>query len=133
MINRVRSGNWNPDANDEDWELRNALAARGYWQAYQEVRKSVGRVLANENPGTVADENHGTWYRAMFAPSVTVGLLKQKHGGGMGSGTGCRRHRTNGTAPMSSIRSSPVKRQMPMWPRRRSPFSSQSMLPAAPS
>ena len=86
LIDRVRSGNWNPDANDEDRELRNALAARGYWQAYQEVRKSVSRVLANENPGTVADENHGTWYREMFAPSVTAGLLKPAELAGYRSG-----------------------------------------------
>ena len=86
LIDRVRGGNWNPDANDEDRELRNALAARGYWQAYQEVRKSVGRVLANENPGTVADENHGTWYREMFAPSVTAGLLKPAELAGYRSG-----------------------------------------------
>ena len=76
LIERVRSGNWNPDGNDEDREHRDALAARGYWQAYQAVRESVRRVLANTNPGTVADEDHGTWYREMFAPSVTAGLLR---------------------------------------------------------
>ncbi len=86
LIDRVRSGNWNPDANDEDREHRNALAARGYWQAYQEVRKSVGRVLAHENPGTVADEDHGTWYREMFAPSITAGLLKPAELAGYRSG-----------------------------------------------
>ena len=37
------------------------------------------------------------------------------------------------TEPTSSIRSSAVKRQMPMWPLRRSPFASQSMLPETPS
>lgn len=86
LIERVRSGNWNPDANDEDREHRNALAARGYWQAYQEVRKSIGSVLANENPGTVAEDDHGTWYRAMFAPGVTAGLLKPAELAGYRSG-----------------------------------------------
>ena len=33
------------------------------------------RVLGGENPGAVADEDHGTWYREMFAPSVTAGIL----------------------------------------------------------
>jgi Fic family protein len=32
-------------------------------------------VLDDENSGLVADEDHGTWYREMFAPSVTAGLL----------------------------------------------------------
>ncbi len=76
LIERVRSGAWNPETNEEDQQQRNAMAARGYWQAYQAVHKSVDRVLHGENPGLVADEDHGTWYREMFAPSVTAGLLK---------------------------------------------------------
>jgi hypothetical protein len=76
LIERVRGGQWSPDKNDEDRQQRNAMAARGYWQAYQAVQKSVGRVLHGDNPGLVADEDHGTWYREMFAPSVTAGLLK---------------------------------------------------------
>lgn len=76
LIERVRSGAWNPERNEEDRQQRNAMAARGYWQAFQAVRQSVGRVLDGENSGLVADEDHGTWYREMFAPSVTAGLLK---------------------------------------------------------
>jgi hypothetical protein len=52
------------------------MAARGYWQAFQAVQKSLGKILKGENPGEVADADHGTWYRELFSPSVTVGLLK---------------------------------------------------------
>jgi hypothetical protein len=76
LIERVRSGRWNPDANEQDREQRNALAARGYWLAFQAVQKSLRRVLRGENPGTVAEEDHAAWYREMFAPSVTAGLLR---------------------------------------------------------
>ena len=76
LIERVRSGEWNPDANEDDRVHRNALAARGYWQAYQAVRKSVRRVLAGDNSGVVCDNDHGDWYREMFGPSVTAGLLR---------------------------------------------------------
>jgi hypothetical protein len=76
LIERVRRGTWNPETNEGDREQRNAMAARGYWQAYQAVQSSVGRVLHGENSGLVADEDHGTWYRELFAPSVTAGLLK---------------------------------------------------------
>jgi len=76
LIERVRSGTWNPEANEQDRQQRNAMAARGYWQAYQAVRKSVDRVLKGENPGLVAEEGHRAWYREMFAPSVMTGLLK---------------------------------------------------------
>jgi Fic/DOC family len=76
LIERVRSGAWNPQTEEDDREQRNAMAARGYWQAYQAVQGSVRRVLQGENAGLVADENPGTWYRELFAPSVTAGLLK---------------------------------------------------------
>jgi len=76
LIERVRTGAWNPDTNEEDREQRNAMAARGYWQAFQAVRVSLRKVLQGDNPGLVADEDHGKWYRELFAPSVAVGLLR---------------------------------------------------------
>ena len=76
LIERVRSGEWNPVADKQDREHANALAARGYWQAFQAVKKSIRAVLENKNPGAVADEDHGGWYREMFAPSVTAGLMR---------------------------------------------------------
>lgn len=75
LIERVRSGAWNPDS-EEDRKHRDAMAARGYYQAFQAVKKSVAEVLSNENPGTIADRDHGDWYRELFAPSVTAGILK---------------------------------------------------------
>ncbi len=76
LIERVRSGSWNPETNESDREHRNAMAARGYWQAFQVVQESVRRVLQGGNAGLVADEDHRTWYRELFTPSVTAGLLK---------------------------------------------------------
>ncbi len=49
--------------NKDDLEYRNALAARGYWQAYQAVRQSIRKVLKGENPGAVSNDDHGDWYR----------------------------------------------------------------------
>jgi len=76
LVERVRSGEWDPDQNEDDRENRNALAARGYWQAYQAVRKSVHKVLEGENLGAVSDDDHSEWYREMLGPSVTAGLLR---------------------------------------------------------
>ena len=76
LIERVRNQNWNPDNNEEDHEHRNALAARGYYQAFQVVRNSVTKVLKGKNPGAVVDDDHRTWYRELFAPSITAGLLQ---------------------------------------------------------
>jgi Uncharacterized conserved protein len=72
----VRSGDWSSDKSGEDRGHRDALAARGYWLAYQEVLSGLRRVLVGENPGMVADQDHGAWYRALFVPSVTAGILK---------------------------------------------------------
>ena len=52
-----------------------ALAARGYWQAFQLVKESVKKVLEGASPGDVADNDLGGWYRELFAPSVTAGLV----------------------------------------------------------
>ena len=76
LIERVRSGNWNPDAIKADQDQRNALAARGYWQTFKAVKRSIEKVLAGQNSGTVADKDHGTWYRELFGPSVVAGILK---------------------------------------------------------
>jgi Fic family protein len=76
LIERVRNRSWNPDNNEEDREQRNALAAHGYYLAYQVVRDSIARVLKGENPGIVVDETHRTWYRELFSPSITAGILQ---------------------------------------------------------
>jgi Fic family protein len=76
LIEHVRTGAWNPDDDKSDREHRNALAARGYWQAYQAVRESVRNVLRGDNPGEVLDAAHGDWYRELFAPSVTAGIIR---------------------------------------------------------
>jgi hypothetical protein len=76
LIKRVRTGAWNPDDDRSDREHRDGLAARGYWQAYQAVRKSVRKVLSGENPGAVVDADHGDWYRELFAPSVSAGIIR---------------------------------------------------------
>jgi fido (protein-threonine AMPylation protein) len=76
LIEKVRSGDWNPDTSEADREHRSALAARGYWEAFQEVKGSIEKILTGKNAGQVADEDHGNWYRKLFAPSVAAGILR---------------------------------------------------------
>jgi len=75
LIERVRSRAWNPDTDETDREHRNALTARGYWQAYQVVQESLGKILSGENPGTIVDEYHSKWYGELFGPSVVAGII----------------------------------------------------------
>ena len=76
LIERVRNGSWNPEGEVDDQEGRNALAARGYWQAFQVVKDSLRKVLAGENAGHVADDDHRVWYEQLFGPSVTAGIIE---------------------------------------------------------
>lgn len=75
LIERVASGDWNPDSDADDVKSRDALAARGYFLARQEVMTSLAEILAGANAGTTVDCDHGTWYRKLFEPSVTAGIL----------------------------------------------------------
>ena len=75
LIERVCSGNWDPETNRKDKEYANALAARGYWQAFQAVKKSLEKILNKNSPGTVVSNDHSIWYRELFAPSVSAGLI----------------------------------------------------------
>lgn len=76
LIDRVRSGAWNPEGEEAARQDRDALAARGYWETHQLVRRAVARVLGGEEPGAVARAAHRDWYRALFRPFVASGLLE---------------------------------------------------------
>lgn len=76
LIERVRSGTWNPEQNVEDRENRNALAARGYYDAFVSVKASVEKVLRGSNAGEVARDDHPEWYRQLFGPRVAAGIIR---------------------------------------------------------
>lgn len=76
LIERVARGDWNPDGDPEHDKTRNALAARGYYQAFQAVKESLGKVLAKDNAGLVAKRDHHDWYAELFGPSVTAGIVE---------------------------------------------------------
>lgn len=76
LIERVRDGNWNPETVAGDRKELDAMAARGYYQAFQEVKQSIRAIIQGNNAGNVVRNDHRTWYRELFAPYVIAGLLK---------------------------------------------------------
>ena len=81
LIQRVHRGDWNPDTNEDDRQQQDALAAHGYYQAFQAVKESVRDLLVRTDrqpttAGEIARRDHGNWYRAMFGPLVTAGFLQ---------------------------------------------------------
>lgn len=73
LIERARSGAWRPD--DADRQSRDAPAARGYWQAFQQVKHTVEQIIGGANPGALVRTAHRDWYRELFQPSVAAGLI----------------------------------------------------------
>ena len=76
LIEQVRAGDWDPHGRDADRQTRDALAARGYWQAFRLVRETIGEVIEGANPGALARTVHRDWYREMFEPCITAGLIE---------------------------------------------------------
>ena len=74
LIEKVKSGRWNPK--DEDKEAHNALVARGYYQAFQAVKKTIAKIVEGTVAGTAVDNDHGNWYFEMWQPMVAAGLYK---------------------------------------------------------
>ena len=72
LIAKVSSGQWNSKGNEDDRQQRDAMAARGYYQAFQTVKATIVAILEGADPG----RDHSKWYRELFDPSVVAGLLK---------------------------------------------------------
>lgn len=90
LIERVKNNTWNPDIYPQDFEKRNALAARGYYEAFQAVKKTLYDILqGKEDPGLLLEYQLQTWFRALFAPSVQAGILSES------DLLGYRRHRVH--------------------------------------
>jgi len=75
LIERVAAQGWNPERYSIDRKDRDALAARGYHQAFQAVKESLGRIIAGANPGVTARVDHHAWHRELFGPAVTAGIV----------------------------------------------------------
>lgn len=79
LIEKIRSGSWNPDGNPEDRQQVAAMAAKGYLEAFRMTKRSVQRVLQGEAAGHVFRQDYPGWYRALFSESVRTGLLQAYH------------------------------------------------------
>jgi hypothetical protein len=85
LVERVARGDWNPDENEADRHDRDVLAARGYYDAFQAVRKTLSEVVGavrSDGPelaqavAQAVRRDHHRWYGALFGPTVKAGILK---------------------------------------------------------
>ena len=77
LIERVRSGVWSPESSEVDRKNIDAMAARGYWQAFQAVKSALSEVLHGADDARVARAVHGDWYVELFSPAVSAGIIRQ--------------------------------------------------------
>lgn len=75
LIEKVKLARWNPDGDQSDRQQRDALAARGYYEAFQVVKKTVERILKDDTPGEQVEEDLPRWFQRLFAPSVQMGIV----------------------------------------------------------
>jgi Fic family protein len=90
LIERVKNNEWDPNLHLQDADQRNALAARGYYEAFQSVKKTIHDIISTQkNSGELIGEQLQNWFQALFAPSVRAGIIDQT---GL---LGYRRHRVH--------------------------------------
>ena len=75
LIEKIRGGRWDPSSDTADKATIDALAARGYLEAFRAVQASVAAIVRGENAATLVKKAHPQWHQAMFAPSVQAGLF----------------------------------------------------------
>ncbi len=77
LIERVAKNGWRPEDNEEDKESRDAMAARGYFLAFQSVKQTIRAALSGENVGKAVRRDHHDWHGELFAPAVALGIIKK--------------------------------------------------------
>lgn len=83
LIRRVAEGDW--DARKET-DAVNALAARGYFEAFQGVKESVREIHGGADPIAVVEANLPRWHRLLFQPAIAAGIVTRADLAGYRSG-----------------------------------------------
>lgn len=78
LVRRIREGRWNPERDPQDRQARDAMAAKGYFEAFKQVEKAVELVLKGENTAKVARTACQEWYAALFSEVVKTGMMEAR-------------------------------------------------------
>lgn len=89
LIERVKSGDWNPVSNAKDQDFRDAMAAKGYLEAHTKVVALIRQTLTAGStlgpapgatltnlPGIALQRDFPNWFPALFSSSVAAGILR---------------------------------------------------------
>lgn len=77
LIKKVSCGEWSPDTIEQDRDAKNALAARGYYDAFNQVKTSLTEAYNKEELSYLIDVGLTQWYTSLFKPCVTAGIISE--------------------------------------------------------
>ncbi len=77
LIEKVSSGDWSPETITQDNDAKNALAARGYYDAFNQVKQSLTEAYKKEDLNYLIDVGITQWHTSMFKPCVTAGIISE--------------------------------------------------------
>jgi hypothetical protein len=75
LIERVKSKKWQPDRSEFDRDMKNAMAAKGYFDTFQLVKKDIGAVLLGKSAAKLISTDLQKWYQALFGPAVLASII----------------------------------------------------------
>src|SRR3990167_4113578 len=78
LINRVKSNQWDPANSEYDNNIKNAMAAKGYYDAFQEVKNCIDKIIHGDNAANIVKQHLQKWYQCLFGPSVNAGILTRE-------------------------------------------------------
>jgi len=77
LIEKIKHGKWNPAQNNEDRETREALAAKGYYEAFEALKAHIVESLdAKKKIEDDMSNLQAVLYRKLFLPSVQSNIIK---------------------------------------------------------
>lgn len=103
LIARVAARGWNPDSDSEDGKDRDAMAARGYFEAFNAVKATIAQILDGGNPAELVRTEHHDWYAALFRPAVTAGVIQASQLAGYRTGPVFIRNSMHSPLPREAI------------------------------
>lgn len=75
LIERVASGSWDPDKIQQDRETMNALAARGYYEAFNSTVQTIIDIHSGAPDIDTIERAALEWRSLLFSPAAKAGLL----------------------------------------------------------
>lgn len=75
LIEKIAAGSWQPEENEEDRQHKNAMVAKGYYEAFKAVKATINKMTGSSSPIDVLQSDFSNWYLALFSSAVTAGII----------------------------------------------------------